>query len=165
MIFAGTGGGLFCSKDKGNNWTQNDNGLPQDHVLSICINSNDHIFAGTAYTGIYRSIDNGESWQQINTGLNSNFIKTIAVNSSNNDLFVGTPTGIFYSTNNGDSWTSVNNGLTEKNVLSLIINTNGNLFTILDNDSIFESGILSPKALFKSSTTFFAVIEALISKG
>ncbi|MGE5804931.1 MAG: LamG-like jellyroll fold domain-containing protein, partial [Ignavibacteria bacterium] len=100
-IFAGTvnfyePGGIFRSTDIGNNWTQINNGLTNLHIRTLIINSEDHIFAGTA-GGVFRSLDNGESWDELNSGLTDLRINCFAFDLTQH-LFAGTPTGVFKST-------------------------------------------------------------------
>ena len=45
--------GFFLSTDNGNSWTQDNYGLIDNHILSICI-SGDYVFVGTFYAGIFR---------------------------------------------------------------------------------------------------------------
>ena len=49
-------------------WEQT-NGPRRGSVLSLAINSNGDIFAGTEGGGVFRSTDNGDNWAAINTGL------------------------------------------------------------------------------------------------
>lgn len=107
--------------------------LTNKNVLSLAINSNDHIFAGINLGPggtIFRSIDNGENWIEVNNGLSTNwFITSLATNSSG-VIFAGSDTdGIFRSTDNGENWTQINNGLTNTHVPALIINSNDHIFS------------------------------------
>ncbi|MGH7450808.1 MAG: FlgD immunoglobulin-like domain containing protein, partial [bacterium] len=86
-------------------------------VYAVAINSQNHVFAGTAGGGVFRSIDNGESWK--NTGLSG--ANALATNSAGH-IFAGAG-GVFRSTDNGQSWHPVNRGLTNPNVQALTINS------------------------------------------
>ena len=61
-IYAGTGassfpgGGVFCSTDNGDNWSELNSGLTEPNVVSLAIDSIGYFFAGTA-EGVFRSID------------------------------------------------------------------------------------------------------------
>jgi photosystem II stability/assembly factor-like uncharacterized protein len=115
-IFAGTdGSGVFRSVDNGENWNEVNSGLTEDEILSLAINSEDIIFAGTT-SGIFRSSDNGDNWERAVKGLPSDFIdiNELAINSQN-DIYAATPAGIdngvYVSTNNGEEWVSISSGL------------------------------------------------------
>jgi photosystem II stability/assembly factor-like uncharacterized protein len=141
-IFAGAGAGpsghgVFRSMDNGDNWTQT--GLTSAFVLSLNINANGHIFAGTT-NGVFRSTDNGGSWTPINMGLaNSGSVRALAINMSGH-IFAGSENGgVFISTDNGDNWTQINTGLTVTNVRSLAINSNGYIFAGTQSGGVFRS--------------------------
>ena len=66
------------------------NGLTNLVVLSLALNSNGHIFAGTQ-RGVFRSTNNGDTW--VNTGLMMpNEAYSLALDS-NGHIFVGTYSG------------------------------------------------------------------------
>lgn len=97
-------GGVFRSTDNGESW----NKLNDNYFLTLAINSNDLIFAGTQ-NGILRSTDNGVNWVAINNGLTAYNILAITFNA-NQDIFIGTQYGtggVFRSTDNGADRKSV----------------------------------------------------------
>ena len=51
-------------------------------IWSLAINSQDHIFAGTAGCGdgVYRSTDNGDNWELTNNGLTSTDVAALGIN-------------------------------------------------------------------------------------
>lgn len=56
-IFAGTfGGGVFISKDFGENWINVNSGLMNLRIRSLAINANSYIFSGTDGGGLFRSV-------------------------------------------------------------------------------------------------------------
>ncbi len=64
FIYAGTGGGIYISKDNGSSWNQlSTSSIDLNYVASITIIANRNIFV-RASTGLFRSIDNGENWIQ-----------------------------------------------------------------------------------------------------
>ena len=131
-IFAGTfGNGVYRSTDNGDNWTRTSNGLPDETVNSIAINSNEHIFAGIHgwdREGVYRSTDNGDNWTEINNGLPDDAITYLAINSSDH-IFAGTDEGeVFRSTDNGDNWIKTGEIGGWSEISSLVINSNGHIF-------------------------------------
>ena len=75
--------GVWRSTDNGDSWTEISNGLPEyNSVLSLAVNSNGFIYAGTAGDGIYRSTDDGENWIQINNGLANTYIWSLVTNTN-----------------------------------------------------------------------------------
>jgi len=78
--------GCYISSDNGDNWEKTN--LPNYNVMSLNINSNDHIFAGTNYY-VYQSTDNGQTWQSINKGLTDWSIRTMIIDK-NGYLYAGT---------------------------------------------------------------------------
>lgn len=118
-------------------WEQT-NGPLGGAVVSLAINGNWELFAGTVNGGILRSTNNGVSWQPIGSatlrasGRLVPVVSKLAINSKG-DIFAGTRDdffsdiggGVFRSTDNGDTWTQVNSGLpTYSAIFSLIIDSN-----------------------------------------
>jgi hypothetical protein len=105
-------------------------------IWSLAINSQDHIFAGTAGCGegVYRSTDNGDSWELANNGLTSTDVAGLGINGNNGHIFAATYSfmgkggGLFRSTDNGDSWTEQDNGITATDVNTVAINSLGHVF-------------------------------------
>ncbi|MCZ7616721.1 MAG: hypothetical protein M5T52_24925 [Ignavibacteriaceae bacterium] len=122
--------------------SEKNNGLTaSNNIISIAINDNGDIFAGTFNTGIFRSIDNGESWIQINNGLTLPNIRMIVFNDSGHVFVSSAPSpfqgGVFRSTNNGDNWIAVNNGLPFGAIFTVSIDSNNNIYA----GSGFGSGV------------------------
>lgn len=101
-IFANQGGwGVYRSTDEGTTWVSVAPNL-YGPMLSMSINSLDHIFAG-AGNGVFRSTDNGENWTLFNSGLPMQ-VNALVV-KSDGVLFGGLANGWVYRTVN--STTSV----------------------------------------------------------
>ncbi len=129
-IYIGTTDGVFGSSDQGLNWTHLNNGWGQyRQVISIAVNSQEHIFAENSGYGIYRSTDLGNSWMQVSTEIWSP-IMDIFINSLDT-IFAAGANGVFRSTNNGEDWTLFNSGLAE---------FNGTNVFIIDNDGKLIAG-------------------------
>ncbi|MBK9098573.1 MAG: T9SS type A sorting domain-containing protein [bacterium] len=126
-IYIGTTDGVFGSTNHGLNWTHLNNGWTQyRQVISIAVNSQEHIFAENSGYGIYRSTDFGSGWTQVSTEIWSP-IMDIFINSIDT-IFVAGANGVFRSTNNGEDWTLFNSGLAEFNgTNSFIIDNDGKL--------------------------------------
>ena len=117
-IFSGIdlGGGVYCSTNNGNIWTQT--ALNDVSIFSFAINDI-NIFAGSGNFGVYRSTNDGTNWSQ--TSLNVGTIYSLAVKG--NYIFAGIGNnGIFLSTNNGVYWEQT--ALVNKTVEAMAINEN-----------------------------------------
>jgi len=114
-ICCGTHDGMFLSSDNGISWTSINNGVTNNHIMSLAILGSS-IFAGTS-GGVFLSTNNGGNWTLINDGLTNVSINALTV--SGTSIIAGTNGGAFISNNNGASWTSINNGLLSTIVLSL----------------------------------------------
>jgi len=148
---------------------------PSGAILSLIINSSEHIFAGTDGGGVFRSTDNGQTWTPVTTGLTHKIVYTFAINSGG-DIFAGTDGGVFLLKNNVESWMQV----FDKPTIALAINSSGhifagtnangmNLFRSTDNGNSWESlyiagGFVSPQIFplaINSSDYIYAGIKHL----
>lgn len=129
-ILAGTAGnGIFRSTDRGNHWTEINQGLLNLDVRAIAFNPNTGaLFAGTQGGGVFRSFDNGHTWigseplqdEEFQSGLANLFITALTVNPGNGDVFAGTAGGgIFRSSDQGRFWQAVNQHLSNTNITTL----------------------------------------------
>ena len=74
-------------------------GLDSDTVITIAINSLDHILAGTMSGHVYISRDNGDSWNDYSSGLNTTQVRCIVLDE-NDFAMVGTAnSGVYRSAN------------------------------------------------------------------
>ena len=111
QMFAGVGGGVYRSTDKGSTWTVSNTGMPYpDRVLAVSVAVHDSVlFVGTFSGGVFRSTDFGTTWTTANVGLPS-YVLCFADSGAN--LFAGTAgAGVYCSTNKGTTWTAINTGL------------------------------------------------------
>lgn len=165
-FYAGTGGGVFFSTNKGTSWTEINTGLTNTNVHALAV-SRANLFAGTYDGGVFLSTNNDTSWTIVNTGLTNTHVSHNCLVVSDSYLFVGTAGGVFLSTNNGTSWTAVNNGLRNNSVQALTISgTNlfagtksGGVFLSTDNGSSWtEIGLMNRNviSLAISGTNLFA---------
>jgi photosystem II stability/assembly factor-like uncharacterized protein len=119
-------GGVFLSKNNGNNWTNTTKGINFVYPITIAINGNT-IFYGTK-VGIFWSSNNGNSWcEEFSRYLDANSITAIA--TSGNNIFVGTENwgdsyGTFLSTNNGKRWSLIDAGINSLSITSFAMNGN-----------------------------------------
>jgi len=136
----GDGAGVFKSTDRGNNWTQINNGLDslETNVLIVDPNDSETLYLGTDDDGVYKSINGGDSWKKLNvSSLSKSFgVGDIVVDPQNSDnIYIGTVDyfrlsenrgvlgdfGIYKSTDGGTTWEEFNSGLKHLGVFSLEI--------------------------------------------
>jgi photosystem II stability/assembly factor-like uncharacterized protein len=97
-VFAGAHA-IYRSTDNGDHWTLLANGPINTYITSLAINSDEHIFTGTAGfgnspIGAFLSTDDGENWRQIDLTDISIFSLAIAPSGR---IFAGTDRGVFRS--------------------------------------------------------------------
>lgn len=138
-VFAGSDyQGVFRTTNNGEAWVQV---LPSVPATSLCINSNDHIFAG-GYQGMHRSTDNGNTWTAVNNGLTNHNVESIVI-GTNGFVYAGTTHegpitgGVFRSTDNGTTWLFA--GLTNNTIACLAVNSEGYLFAGSASNGVFLS--------------------------
>jgi len=105
-IFAGaqnvgdTLAGIFSSSDNGNSWIYV--GLQERGISSLCIDSEDRIFAGGSGGRIFRSTDDGENWEEMIRMDNEMFFDFDV--TSEDHILAGCLTGIYRSLDHGVTW-------------------------------------------------------------
>ncbi len=149
-VFAGVGGGVLRSFDRGRSWHIAALPSPPPFVLSLAISPNFErdgvLVAGTMEDGVFRSADRGSSWSAWNFGLLDLNVLCLAISPDfghDETLFVGTDSGIFRSTNGGRAWREVDFSLDLAPVLSLAISpafgSDGTLFAGTEANGLFQS--------------------------
>ncbi len=131
----GDGAGVFKSTDRGNNWTQINNGLNslETNVLAVDPNDSNVLYLGTDDDGIYKSINGGENWEKLIPSASFG-VGDIAVDPENSkNVYMGTVDyfrlsesrgvlgdfGVYKSTDGGTTWEEFNSGLNHLGVFSL----------------------------------------------
>ena len=134
----GDGAGVFKSNDRGNSWTQINNGLDslETNILTVDPNDSETLYLGTDDDGVYKSTDGGESWKKLNvSSIPKSFgVGDIIVDPQNsNNIYIGTVDyfrlsesrgvlgdfGVYKSTDGGATWEEFNVGLNHLGVFSL----------------------------------------------
>jgi len=130
---------LFFSQVKASDFWQRMNGLDTAIVLSLVVNSNGHILAGTYQQGLFRSTDNGETWSQPSSNLTTVIVNALAV-SPNGNIFAGTTgKGVFRSIDNGRNWIQSNMSGKFPTVVCLAIDSNGGIFAGTHYQGLYRS--------------------------
>ena len=131
----GDGAGVFKSTDRGNNWTQINNGLNslETNVLAVDPNDSDVLYLGTDDDGIYKSINGGENWKKLIPTASFGVGDIIVDPQNSNNVSMGTVDyfrlsesrgvlgdfGVYKSTDGGTTWEEFNSGLNHLGVFSL----------------------------------------------
>jgi len=140
-IFAGTyDGGIYLSKDNGNNWKSINNGITNTETLangmsnasifSIAFDNNNIIAGG--YYGVYLSKDEGDSWKNIDNGLPTASVYSLEAIGGN--IIVSVSGGIFLSSDNGNTWTKKSITQTTQ-----VITKSGNNIYAGTDDGVYQS--------------------------
>lgn len=133
-IWAGTGGGIFYSKDTGMTWSLMDTGLTNNYI-NVLIKTNNHLYAGTSGGGLFKSTDSGMNWISINNGLPSG-ASIAALIIIGNAIFAGAEAGgVFFSIDSGKSWKSANLNLP---YISSFATNNIDLFVGIRNNCVWK---------------------------
>ena len=131
----GDGAGVFKSTDRGNNWTQINNGLNslETNVLAIDPNDSEVLYLGTDDDGIYKSVNGGENWEKLIPSASFGVGDIIVDPQNSNNVYMGTVDyfrlsesrgvlgdfGVYKSTDGGTTWEEFNSGLNHLGVFSL----------------------------------------------
>ncbi len=124
VVIAGTGGGVFRSIDRGQNWEGASQGLPHGEFGSLAPSINTlavigaKIFAGVDDCGLFISDDLGRSWTEASRDLRE--LTVIGLVRKGEKLFAATrEEGVFVSLDQGRHWKATGAFFSGKNILSL----------------------------------------------
>ena len=120
LLYAGTDRGAFwVSKNDGASWEENDKGIANNYIRSICASRFAKARVYVAMTGInyddlqsylYLSEDYGKTWSGISSGLPNEPVNVILEDPTNeNILYAGSLRGVFISIDRGKSWSYLGN--------------------------------------------------------
>ena len=108
-LYAGSGGGVFRSKDSGDNWSLVGNILIPGvfdfvRVMAIDPSVTSTIYAATDL-GVFKSLNGGDSWNEVSTAFADVSIHALVVDPHDSRIvYAGTQQGVFKSTNGGLDW-------------------------------------------------------------
>jgi len=135
-VYAATDGGLFRWDEHNLDWTLIENGLPVEHILSVCVKPDDPsiIYASRRYLGIFKTTDSGDSWAHSSKGLyrvqtgDYYSISSMDISASNPDLLIAGSfdSGVFQSSNCAQTWENMSTGLTTNTIQSICLDQTDN---------------------------------------
>ncbi len=131
-IFAGASGqqeGVYRSNDGCGTWSRINEGLTNQSINAIAINSKDIVYVGTV-GGAFQSRDNGDHWVGMPLGATPFAVHAFHIRSDDT-MFAGTSHGVFTSVDEGDAWASA--GLTNTAIYAVTSNASGQLFAATHN--------------------------------
>jgi photosystem II stability/assembly factor-like uncharacterized protein len=122
MMYAGTNGGGYVTRDDGAHWLLASKGLPDDptiNALAVAPGDPSVVFAGTK-NGIYRTRDAGASWTIADPRTAEQFILCLLIDSQNpSTIYAGTTTTVLRSDNSGDTWSEITRDLFSARIWAL----------------------------------------------
>jgi photosystem II stability/assembly factor-like uncharacterized protein len=132
-VFAATDCGIFCTSDRGENWTNLSAASFNYSAYATAVNSRGELFAGTMF-GVYRSTDSGSTWTP--SGIATHRVLQIAIDGADRLFVLTDRDGVFRSSDNGVSWTGA--GVVRSDALTIAVNGSDQLF-VGANSAIFRS--------------------------
>jgi photosystem II stability/assembly factor-like uncharacterized protein len=107
-LFAGTyTSSVFRTTDSGNTWLRKSTGIPvknSNWIMSLEINSQNHVFAAVLGGGVYRSLDDGDHWHPVNNRLETGRYNALVIDSKDVLYAANEDGNVFRSTDNGEIW-------------------------------------------------------------
>ena len=127
LVYAGTDGGVYLSRDDGARWQPASKGLPDDPAITALAISRDPnvVFAGT-HSGVYRTRDGGANWTVADPRLAGQYILSLLIDPQTpRVIYAGTTTTVFRSDDDGQTWNDVGKDLQSVRVWLLAIPADG----------------------------------------
>ncbi len=112
------------------------NGLPVTPIISLLIDSQGDVIAGTNEYGIYRTTDNGDHWQA--TSLSIGQVSVLYL-MSNGDLYSGVNyEGVYRSFDNGITWINISEGLPVDKFRCFALDNDSNLVVGTEENGVYK---------------------------
>ena len=131
--------GIWCLKKGASKWEEKNNGIDNLSAISMLVDKNNRIFAGTFGRGLYLSEDGGNTWKNILSKIYiyGDDIYSIATDSLGN-MFVSTSNGVYRTTDSAKTWENV---FESNNFESSVIKTDekNNIYLVDDYRGVYQS--------------------------
>jgi len=167
VLFCGTTGGIFISKDEGVHWELKSEGLNGAGIMQLLVDK-DYFYAIARYLGrnyIAFSTNKGESWE-FNDNVDS-YPEPVKICSATDRLIIATNDGLFSSTDSLDNVISLLDTVLCGNATMDLYVDNDNLFSGIaygNIDGIYETSDLGNNWIYKKNNLFNAPITKLAVK-
>ena len=135
-LYAATTRGLFLSVDYGESWKPIH--APSSFILSLAIDQDGQLFAGTMVGKVYRSVDSGKSWTALPLDVKNAAIWSILVDRKGHILIGACGAGLYQSEDNGMNWTVQNGGLTDLAVRSIAVGNGDEVYVGTVSGVVFK---------------------------
>ena len=110
LVLAGSGIGIFRSRDRGDSWTPASAGLRASDISALALDASDpsSVWAsgsGLADAGLFRSADAGRSWSLAGGPGNPLFANALAIDPGNPSTLYAANSDVYRSEDGGAHWT------------------------------------------------------------
>ena len=131
-------GGLYCTIDEGENWTEIDTDISHKNFQSLLVRENE-ILLGVYNYGLYHSIRPFEKWTPKINGFWF-FTTSCLTFDKNANAYAGTPgAGLYRSQDGGKTWLERNKGTNQQSVYALDCTANDRLLMAVSFDGVYYS--------------------------
>lgn len=129
VLYAGTGSGVYWSRNGGEKWTADNQGLSNFLVRALVVDAQGTIYAGTTGMGLYRKPAGASQWVRVTPSrlshprdqLPANFVRSLVVGKSG-DLYAGTAdNGVYVSSDRVETWRIIGGQLANASVRGIAI--------------------------------------------
>jgi len=122
-IYAGTGQGVFKSRDGGVSWFLNNTNLNTSSTRALVLDpaTPTTLYSGGEF-GVYRSLDGATNWQTVNNGLGNQLVRALAISPATPaTIYAATAGGVYRSMDRGSNWLAFSSGLANLSAQALTI--------------------------------------------
>jgi len=135
-LYAGTGRGVFMTKDAGKAWKA---ASRLSRRINFLAQDNQSIIYAAAAGGLFITNDQGKNWKKIFGGRDSQEgnCRTLAI-SKNNVIFLGTDAGLFISKDRGRNWQREKGRLGSAAIVSIAEDSLHDVIYVASPDKVFK---------------------------
>jgi len=129
QLYAGTGSGVYRSRDGGEKWVADNQGLSNLLVRALVVDARGNMYAGTTGMGLYRKLAGAAQWERMTPArlshprdqIPANYVRSLVVDRSGN-LYAGTAdNGVYVSSDRGETWRTIGGHLANASVRGIAI--------------------------------------------